>query len=392
MTSICILSLDATRRGGEGVYTAGLAVRLAQRGHRVTVLCQEASDEVQRHCEVKRLAKPKPDRDWGLWRLAAALQVRDYRRQLTALRLEPSELVIGSAEPLLRAYYQTVTGVPLIYVPHSLVAPLEVASYPTVSSLQRRVTVWVYDRLQRWSLNQAAFTIRFTETACDALRDHYGKRVQARFEVLPIPVTIPPAGARNGICRPVRLLSVGRLVQTKNLDFLLRGLGARKHLDWRLDIVGDGEERAPLEGLCRQIGLADRVRFHGHCDDVVPHYRNADLFVFPSRLENSPLVLLEAMSHGLPSLSLLADGSRYVNANHELVCDGRDGFLAKSEGDFWARLETLLREPDRLRGVGDRARETVCARNAWDRHLDRLQRLIAEACMTTQTQLLKAAT
>ena len=139
MTSICILSLDATRRGGEGVYTAGLAVRLAQRGHRVTVLCQEASDEVQRHCEVKRLAKPKPDRDWGLWRLAAALQVRDYRRQLTTLRLEQSELVIGSAEPLLRAYYQTVTGVPLIYVPHSLVAPLEVASYPTVSSLQRRV-------------------------------------------------------------------------------------------------------------------------------------------------------------------------------------------------------------------------------------------------------------
>ncbi len=99
-------------------------------------------------------------------------------------------------------------------------------------------------------------------------------------------------------------LSVGRLEANKGFSYLLRALAALPAggPPWRWLIVGTGQDRAALERLAGESGLADRVTFTGAVDDVDLQnlYALATLFVHPSLYEGSSLVTLEALAHARP--------------------------------------------------------------------------------------------
>jgi glycosyltransferase involved in cell wall biosynthesis len=302
--------------------------------------------------------------------------------------LDRPDFVIGSAQQMIPEHQRRFPGVPLIYVPHSLIAPFEVQTMPWPSLLQRWVSAGVFHYLELRALNQARSTIRFTRAGCEALMAYYGKSLKPRFVVLPTPVPIPNLpgdfDGMNSKRHPhLRLLYVGRLVESKNVAWLLRCLNRLNHFSWTCDIVGDGEERPHLEKLTLQRGLENRIVFHGHQDDVGSFYRQADLLIFPSRLENSPIVLLEAMSFGVPSLSIRADGQRYINANHEIITAGHDGFLAEGEEQFVQKLQELLISPDCLKTVGRNARQTVEKRHRWVDHIRGYERIFEEITGTS---------
>jgi glycosyltransferase involved in cell wall biosynthesis len=100
------------------------------------------------------------------------------------------------------------------------------------------------------------------------------------------------------------LLHVGRLHPAKDQATLLRAfaLAQRKVPDLKLWIVGDGVLRGALEILAGELRLGDSVVFFGEQHDVAPFFLTADLFVMSSVTEGLPIVLLEAMSVGLPSI------------------------------------------------------------------------------------------
>jgi glycosyltransferase involved in cell wall biosynthesis len=100
----------------------------------------------------------------------------------------------------------------------------------------------------------------------------------------------------------VRLLFVGRLIRTKGARDAIRALGLVRDLPVIFDIVGDGFDRAACEALTTELGLTDRVRFHGKLprDQVDDFYSSADVFVFPSYREPGGNVVFEAMGQGLP--------------------------------------------------------------------------------------------
>jgi glycosyltransferase involved in cell wall biosynthesis len=386
MASIHILALEARRSGGAATYSAELIRQLASRGHRVSLICHEAEPELEKISEIHRLPPSKADQLPWAWRLAVLLRQRDYNRAIRALPLDLPDFVIGSAQQMIPEHQRRFSGVPLIYVPHSLVAPFEVQTMPWPSLLQRWISARVFYHLERLALNQAQYTIRFTRAGCDALTAYYGKSIKPRFVVLPTPVPIPDLSQtveRTDSRSPphLRLLFVGRLVESKNVAWLLRCLNRLDHLSWTCDIVGDGEERPRLEKLTLQRGLENRIVFHGQQDDVASFYRQADLLVFPSRLENSPIVLLEAMSFGVPSLSIRADGQRYINANHEIITAEHDGFLADGEEQFVQKLQELLTSPDCLKTVGRNARQTVEKRHRWVDHIQGYERIFEEIAL-----------
>lgn len=99
-----------------------------------------------------------------------------------------------------------------------------------------------------------------------------------------------------------RALFVGRLVPYKGCNLALEALAPLLR-EARLDftIVGDGPERQALEAQASQLGIADAVTFAGRVppDEVARHYREADLFVFPSLREFGGGVVLEAMAMGV---------------------------------------------------------------------------------------------
>lgn len=153
---------------------------------------------------------------------------------------------------------------------------------------------------------------------------------------------------------PVRFLSVGRVIPKKNFGVAIRALATWERTDWTYTIVGEGEQREELESLARSLGVAERVRFAGYVEDVVPFYAASDVFLLPSLWEGFGLVAAEAMGAGL--LVLAAD----VPGLAEVV--GRDGeagiLLPPEDPDAWTKaIEDVLANRSRLSEVSAKARK-----------------------------------
>ncbi|MEM7217587.1 MAG: glycosyltransferase [Pseudomonadota bacterium] len=107
---------------------------------------------------------------------------------------------------------------------------------------------------------------------------------------------------------------VARLVEIKNQRLLLRAFAALQR-DWpeaRLEIIGDGPERAALCVLAGELGVTDQVRFHGEVSDVCARLAPAHLFCLSSDSEGTPVSVLEALSAGRPVVSTDVGGIRDV--------------------------------------------------------------------------------
>jgi glycosyltransferase involved in cell wall biosynthesis/O-antigen/teichoic acid export membrane protein len=106
----------------------------------------------------------------------------------------------------------------------------------------------------------------------------------------------------------LRFLWAGRLIPIKGLGLALEAFARiEPHLAVRLQVAGgDGPLSAEMEAMARRLGLTDRVEFLGELawEELQEIYRDADVFMFTSLRDSAPTVLLEAMAHRLPILTL----------------------------------------------------------------------------------------
>jgi glycosyltransferase involved in cell wall biosynthesis len=147
-----------------------------------------------------------------------------------------------------------------------------------------------------------------------------------------------------------RLVFVGRLTTEKQIDVVLRAITKLDPaLDVTFDIIGNGDQRRNLEHLTKELGLSDRVTFHGLVSDeqLRATLSRATLFVIASIAELQSIATMEAMASGLPIVA--ADA---VALPH-LVHDGENGYLFRpgDVDDLAARLTTVLTQApeERLR-------------------------------------------
>jgi len=147
-----------------------------------------------------------------------------------------------------------------------------------------------------------------------------------------------------------RLVFVGRLTTEKQIDVILRAIEQLDAaLDVRFDIIGTGDQRRNLEQLTNELGLSDRVHFHGHTTDeeLRSNLSRASLFVIASIAELQSIATMEAMASGLPIVA--ADA---VALPH-LVHDGENGYLFRpgDVDDLTEKLTTVLTQApeERLR-------------------------------------------
>lgn len=115
------------------------------------------------------------------------------------------------------------------------------------------------------------------------------------------PVIPPENLVTSELTRKV-VLAVGRLDPQKGFDLLIKswGLVNEKNPDWTLKIVGDGREKEKLLALITKLGLEKKVHLEPSTNDVFLKFAKASLFVLSSRYEGFCLVMIEAMSTGLP--------------------------------------------------------------------------------------------
>lgn len=213
----------------------------------------------------------------------------------------------------------------------------------------------------------------FAVTVCDANVAHLSRRLSAaamsRVRRLYNGIDLAGFAVRGVEVRDAdHVLAVGRLVEKKGFDVLLRALAAldRRGGSCRVTIVGEGEGRQRLEALTRELGLEAQVTFTGALDQtgVRDLMARATVLCLPCVVGSDgnqdalPTVLLEALACGLPVVTTPVAGIP------EIVDDGRAGVLVPS-GDAEAVAEALhhlLREPARragLAGAGRRRAELL---------------------------------
>ncbi len=142
------------------------------------------------------------------------------------------------------------------------------------------------------------------------------------------------------------------LEHRKGVDVLLDA-AARVQRPVRIEIFGDGSLRGELEAYARGLGLD--AHFHGRVDDVRERLEELDVFVLPSRDENLPMALLEAMAAAVPPVATRVGGVP------ELVVDGESGLLiAVDDADALAQaLDSLGADPGRRERLAREAARRV---------------------------------
>ena len=185
----------------------------------------------------------------------------------------------------------------------------------------------------------------------------------------------------------VTLLAVGRAVDKKGFDDLLRALACiPRERHWQLLHVGDGPRLPMLKALARELRIDDRIRWLGpqaHAV-VLGAYRTAELFVLPSRIASDgdrdglPNVLLEAQSQRLACVSTRVSGI------HELIVDGQTGLLVapRAPDELAAALTRLISDPSLRRALGDAGFERTTTLFSLDGGADRLAERFA-SCLAS---------
>ena len=175
-----------------------------------------------------------------------------------------------------------------------------------------------------------------------------------------IPNVLDSIPKKTSPLKEKRLISVGRLSPEKGTLDLVKifNILSKKHPDWHLDIVGDGTEREKIEKFITLHHLEDKITLHGfqHKEYIDVLLHKASLYVMTSYTESFGIVLLEAMSHGLPCIAFSsAEGAR------EIITSGKNGYLIKNRnhGVMIKKIEDLMKKDDIRKQMGKEARKSI---------------------------------
>ena len=198
----------------------------------------------------------------------------------------------------------------------------------------------------------------------------------ARVRVVPNGIALDAYASRPPD-RPIRrIVTVANLRPEKGHDTLIAAMPSvlRRRPELEFVFAGGGPCRERLEGLARTTGVADRVRFVGHAEDVAGLLASSDLFVLPSRSEAFPNSVLEAMAAGLPVVATRVGGIT------ELVEHQRTGVLVPPDDEralSFALLD-LVQWPAHAARLGEAARSTVASRYSFDQMVSAFERVYRE--------------
>ena len=175
---------------------------------------------------------------------------------------------------------------------------------------------------------------------------------------------------------------IARLDKQKGQEYLLEAAGhlAKKHRDFRILLVGDGDRREIFQSIVADLGIHSHVIFAGFQSDVVGYYAAIDVKVLPSIYEGLPLCVVEAMAMEKPVIATSVDGTPEV-VRHEV-----NGLLvpAKDPIALAEALEYALDHRDEFLVLGQQGRRWVVERFSLERQIEETEALYERLCANSR--------
>lgn len=201
----------------------------------------------------------------------------------------------------------------------------------------------------RWKIKKYDQIVLLTEED----RERYWKGNQ---KVVVIPNPVISEYSRVSFLDETTVVAAGRFVPVKNFEALIRIWSAVvvKHPDWKLKIYGDGCQEAVLKQLIKSLNLEGMVFLMGRTSAVLEKMADASMFVLTSTVEGFGLVLIEAMSVGLPVVSYACPCGP-----SDIIADGENGYLIPvgDERMFVERVCSLIEDKEKRVSMGRKGKE-----------------------------------
>ena len=154
------------------------------------------------------------------------------------------------------------------------------------------------------------------------------------------------------------IITVSRLDEGKKIDDIIRAFSKLKEKDWKLYVIGDGKEYNNLNSLIDELELKDRVILTGYKnkEEIEKYMLESSLFLMASVSEGLPMVLLEAMSYGIPCIAYHTD-----SGTDDIIKDNKNGYIInnRNEKEYINKIEKVIKD-DKLRiKLGKEAKSTA---------------------------------
>ena len=185
--------------------------------------------------------------------------------------------------------------------------------------------------------------------------------------VVMIPNALSYYPEKISTCESKKAIAVGRLILEKGFDQLIESwkIIHKKHPDWTLSIFGQGDQKEKLINLINLYNLNSVIEIHDPVKDIYSQFLEHSVMLFPSRcLDALPMVLIEAMSCGLPIVAFDAPcGPK------DIITDGKNGFLVPSGNIelFAEKISTMMESLELRQTMGNSARQM-----SFDYHEDKI--------------------
>ena len=336
MMRVCFFSGDIRRSGGTERVATVIASALAHRGYEVTILSL-ANGET------------------SFFPVAPGIRLCSLGMEGRSANLSDGRIWLSLHRFIKEESIGYLINIDIILSWYSI--PASIGTQTKVISWEHfHFFINVGDFFQRWRRSAARWlAVNFSSavvTLTEKDRDQYLRSLRCKAPVVAIhnPKTI--AHTKKAALDSRVVLAAGRLTPQKGFDLLLQSWATvvTKATDWKLRIVGSGEDEALLKALTGDLGLTDTVEFIPRTDDMERHFLEASVYALSSRFEGFGLVLVEAKSFGLPVVSFDCDCGP-----SDIVRDGRDGVLVRSDDveSFAQGLLVLMNDEAKRKEFGD---------------------------------------
>ncbi len=198
----------------------------------------------------------------------------------------------------------------------------------------------------------------FVLLSSQELDNYKTKYPNANFYI--IPNFLPNISNLNTNYSQKVVVSVGRLSKEKGflrlIDIWKLIQDSSEFKDWKLHIVGDGELKEKIENKIKDLNLTNSIILKPFTKDVESEYLSASIYAMTSHFEGLPMVLIEAQSYALPTISFdIATGPR------DIIEDDKSGYLIEDNdlNKYATKLKTLMQDENLRAKMGAKSKEIV---------------------------------